>query len=211
MGVIERLTTGALRALDEAVSPTREHALPPTGDFGLRPDGDDPPDLGEIDRSPAAVLVPIVRRREPTILLTRRTSELRAHAGQVAFPGGRCEPDDDTPIATAIRECQEEIGLDPRHVQPVGLLDDYQTVTGFLVTPFVSLVDPPFELVPDPGEVAEVFEIPLTQALDESNYRSRACVYRGRQRTFYVLEHPTQYIWGATAGMLLNLCRRMSR
>jgi 8-oxo-dGTP pyrophosphatase MutT (NUDIX family) len=154
----------------------------------------------------ASVLIGLVERNEgATVLLTQRTDHLIHHPGQVSFPGGGVEEADDDPVATALRESEEEIGLDRRHVDVAGFLDRYQTVTGFLVTPVVAFIAPPFELRPDPFEVAEVFEIPLRFVLDPRNHERRSMLFNGRQRTFYVLPYQNHYIWGATAAMLVNL------
>jgi 8-oxo-dGTP pyrophosphatase MutT (NUDIX family) len=154
----------------------------------------------------AAVLVPLVERPQGlTVLLTRRTDHLPDHAGQISFPGGRCEPDDCDPIATALREAKEEIGLTREFVTPVGQLDVYVTRTGFEVTPVVGLVAPPPALIPDPDEVAEVFEVPLAFFLDPASRQRHSRVYAGTTRYFYVFPWRDYYIWGATAGMLVNL------
>ncbi len=160
-------------------------------------------------RTPAAVLVPILARRPaPTVLLTRRTDHLRDHAGQVSLPGGRLEAADAGPEAAALREAAEEVGLDPARVRILGRLPWYDTVTGFRVTPVVGWVaEPPPAFRPDPREVAEVFEIPLARVLDPASYR-RECGRRGGTvRHWYVLADPRHRIWGATAGILLGLCR----
>lgn len=169
----------------------------PSGDFGYVPEGP----LVE-----AAVLVPIVLREpEPTVLLTQRTAHLRDHAGQVSFPGGRREPHDITPEAAALREAQEEIGLDPTHVELVGRLPLYLTVTGFLVTPVVGLVRPPFDLALDAFEVAEVFEPPLGFLMDAANHQRHDVEFAGAPRHYWSMPWAGYNIWGATAGMLLSL------
>ncbi len=162
--------------------------------------------------TPAAVLVPLVERVEGyTVLLTQRTAHLEHHAGQISFPGGRAEADDDGPVATALREAEEEIGLHRRHVVEIaGFLDLYETVTGFLVTPVVGFVTPPFELALDDFEVAEAFEVPLDFILDPQNHERRSLVYKGQQRSFYVIPFEDRYIWGATAAMLVGLARRLN-
>lgn len=157
---------------------------------------------------PAAVLVPLVARPDGlTVLLTQRTDHLANHAGQVSFPGGRLEEDDDGPIACALRETEEETGLPPDRVDVLGSLDDYVTVTGFRVVPIVALVHPPFTLEPDPFEVAEVFEVPLAFILDDANHRHVDRKIKGRSRPYYAIPYGDHYIWGATAGMLINLYR----
>lgn len=158
--------------------------------------------------TPAAVLVPLVLRDGgPTVLLTRRTDHLHHHPGQVSFPGGRVEAGDEDPIATALRETQEEISLDRRHLELLGCLPLYRTGTGFEVTPVVALVSPPFELVPDPFEVAEVFEVPLSFLMDARNHQRHRVTVRGEVREYYAMPYGDYFIWGATAGMLVSLRR----
>ncbi len=154
----------------------------------------------------AAVLVPvIVRPAGLTVLLTQRTSHLRDHAGQVSFPGGRCEPEDAGPVETALREAEEEIGLPREHVEVLGVLADYRTSTGFVVSPVVGLVTPPFDLKLDDFEVADVFEPPLEFLLDPVNFRRESVEYRGTLREYWAVPWQERYIWGATAGMLVGL------
>jgi 8-oxo-dGTP pyrophosphatase MutT (NUDIX family) len=155
----------------------------------------------------AAVLVPIVRRDHLMVLFTKRTTHLKAHAGQVSFPGGRAEPGDASPEFTALREAQEEIGLAPERVEVLGRLPDYHTRTGYLVAPIIGLVAPPLELVPDPREVDEIFEVPLAFLLDPANHRRQTRVLNGRTVGYYEMPYGDYYIWGATAGMIVNLCR----
>lgn len=176
-------------------------ARPQHGDHDLNP-GMAVPDACH----PASVLIPVIgREQEPTILLTRRSADLPHHAGQVSFPGGRVESGDRDAVETALRETEEEIGLDRVHVDVIGQLDTYITRTGFVVTPVVGLVSPPFEIRPDPVEVAAVFEVPLSFVLDRSNHQRHSREWQNRIRHFYVFPHPEHYIWGATAGMLVNL------
>lgn len=161
---------------------------------------------------PAAVLVPFIDRLgEFTILFTQRTAHLAHHAGQVSFPGGHIEPDDGGPSDTALRETEEEIGLDRQHVSIIGHLDTYVTRTGFIVTPIVGIVTPPFDLQPDPHEVAEVFEVPLQHFLDPSNHQRCSAEFEGVTRYFYVMPYQGFRIWGATAGMLINLYDILTR
>ena len=177
--------------------------LPPfcRGDHDLNP--------GMLPRRPlvpAAVLVPLLERPDGiTVLLTRRTDHLHVHAGQISFPGGRADPGDADAIDTALREAEEEVGLPRERVTPIGRLDTYVTRTGFEVTPVVGLVDPPAAFASDPFEVAEVFEVPLGFIVDPANHRRDSRVYAGALRHFYVLPWRHYYIWGATAGMLVNL------
>lgn len=156
----------------------------------------------------AAVLVPLVLRDAGlTVLLTQRTDHLIHHPGQISFPGGRCEDSDKTATDAALRETAEEIGLGADRIEVLGRLDNYVTITGFCVVPVVGLVHPPFALKPDPFEVADIFEVPLDFILDETNHRRDFRVTpTGQKRYYYAIPYGDRYIWGATAGMLLNLC-----
>lgn len=159
----------------------------------------------------AAVLIPLVNHPGGvTVMLTKRTDHLFDHPGQVSFPGGRQEDRDETPVATALRETHEEVGLAPERISVAGTLDIYRTVTGFHVTPVVGIVEPGFELDPDPFEVAEVFEISLDMVLDPANHQRQSRVWKGMERFYYVLPHDDYFIWGATAGMLVNLAERLN-
>lgn len=156
----------------------------------------------------AAVLVPlVVRGAVPTVLMTRRTDHLHHHPGQISFPGGRVEEADTSPIDTALRETEEEIGLDRRHIELIGTLPDYLTGTGFRVTPVVGLVTPPFELTLDAFEVAEAFEVPLSHFLDPANHEQHSIVHEGRVRQFHAMPYQGHFIWGATAGIIMSLYR----
>ncbi len=160
------------------------------------------------DLVPAAVLVPvIVRETGPTVLLTQRTAHLRDHAGQVSFPGGRCETVDASPEATALREAEEEVGIAPLQVEILGRLPEYRTGTGFVITPVVGLVMPPLNLKLDDFEVAEVFEPPLEFLLDRSNHQRQSIEIRGTRREYWAMPWQGYFIWGATAGMLVTLQR----
>lgn len=159
----------------------------------------------------AAVLVPLVEHQdEPSILLTRRADHLDKHSGQVAFPGGKVEDSDADPIATALREAEEEIGLDPAYVEIAGVLDTYQTGTGFLILPVVGFVRPGFSLTPDANEVADIFEVPAHIALAEASYKTGSGEWKGRMWNFYSLDYQGYNIWGATAGMLMHMSRRIA-
>jgi 8-oxo-dGTP pyrophosphatase MutT (NUDIX family) len=159
----------------------------------------------------AAVLIPLIDRPDGmTVLLTQRTAHLANHAGQVSFPGGRVDLADAGLEETALRETQEEIGLDRRHVHILGRLDMYITRTGFAVTPVVGVIDPPFTLELDPFEVAEVFEVPLSFLLDPSNHRICSREFEGMLRHFYAMPYGRHFIWGATAGILMNLYEFLS-
>ena len=170
----------------------------------------DPPPAGEeVMPAPAAVLVPVVMRPEPTLLFTLRPETMRRHAGQVSFPGGRIDKEDDGPIAAALREAEEEVALPPSAVEIIGAADPYRTVTGFHVTPVVGLVPPGLPLVPNPREVADIFEAPLPYLLDPMHQTVRTAQYRGRERHYYEILWEGRRIWGATAAMIVNLSRRM--
>lgn len=157
--------------------------------------------------TPAAVLVPLVEREDGlTVMLTKRTSHLAHHPGQISFPGGRLEPEDQGDFAVcALRETEEETGLDRTLVRLLGRLDDYVTGTGFIITPLVGVIDPPFTLAPDSFEVAEVFEVPLAFLLDQGNHSLESREVRGRHRPFWAMTWEGRLIWGATAGILVNL------
>ncbi|WP_235720869.1 NUDIX hydrolase [Magnetospirillum molischianum] len=156
---------------------------------------------------PAAVLVPLVDHPgEMTVLLTRRTQHLAHHPGQISFPGGRLDPEDEgDPVVCALRETAEEVGLDSDRIRVLGQLDQYVTGTGFLITPVVGLVRPPFTVIPDPFEVADVFEVPLSFILDRANHQHHVRVVGGQSRSFWALSWGDFLIWGATAGILVNL------
>ena len=159
----------------------------------------------------AAVLVPLVEHAdEPSILLTRRADHLEKHSGQVAFPGGKVENSDATPIAAALRETEEEIGLDASHIEIAGVLDTYQTGTGFLILPVVGFVKPGFTLTPDKNEVADVFEVPAHIALSTQNWKTDSGEWKGRMWNFYSMDYQGYNIWGATAGMLMHMSRRLT-
>ena len=154
---------------------------------------------------PAAVLIPLVQRTSLTLLLTQRPLHMKHHPGQISFPGGRVEASDVDATATALRETQEEIGLAREHIEVIGTLPAYHTVTNYAVTPVVALVLPPFELTLDSNEVADAFEVPLDFVLDPANHEKRSRAWFGRERNFYAMPYEDKFIWGATAAMLRNL------
>ena len=187
------------------------NALSPT--MALRGDHDLNPGMGvKSDLRPAAVLVPIVARAPvPTVLFTLRTANLVHHAGQISFPGGHMESNDIRPEDAALRETEEEVGLPRRHIRVIGRLDRYVTRTGFDVTPVVGLLTPPFAVAPDPTEVADVFEVPLNFLLDPANHLRHSRSVEGQLRHYYAMRWRDYYIWGATAGMLMNLYEFLRR
>jgi 8-oxo-dGTP pyrophosphatase MutT (NUDIX family) len=170
----------------------------------------------------ASVLVPLVMRSEPSVLLTQRTSHLKKHAGQISFPGGRSEPTDHDVVATALREAQEEVGLDPSRVQVLGIMPTYTTGTGFVVTPVVGLIEPDdhererLSLQADPSEVDEIFEVPMGFLMDPRHHQRRAFEVPGTKLEFFSMPWAAPdtgkeyFIWGATAAMLRNLYRFLS-
>ena len=191
--------------LDPELPPDAFSEGPHFGDFAL--DGGPPPNL-PAPRA-AAVLAPIVARPEGlTVLLTQRASHLRSHSGQVAFPGGKLDPGE-TALQAALREAQEEIGLEPAFVEPLGWLDSYLTGTGFRIAPLLALVKPGFDLVINADEVADAFETPLAFLMDPANHKLESREWQGQTRRFYAMPHDGHYIWGATAGIIRNLYERL--
>ena len=158
---------------------------------------------------PAAVLVPVVDRPEPGVILTMRTSELSSHAGQIAFPGGKIDQGDQGPLAAALREAQEEVGLDPRLVEPLGYLDLYLTFSGFRILPVVARVSPGYKLTLNASEVADAFEVPLDFLMGPENHQRHSRDWKGIQRHYYAMPYQERYIWGVTAGILRNLYERV--
>lgn len=159
---------------------------------------------------PAAVLVPLVNQeKEITVLLTKRTDNLNNHAGQISFPGGRMDKNDRDPEDTALRETEEEIGLQKRKIEVVGRLNEYVVGTGFLVSPIIGFIDPPFQITPHENEVAEVFEVPLSFLTHPNNFERRTRMIRGIERSYFAIQWKDRLIWGATAGMLRDLSQRL--
>lgn len=201
---------------DELPTPEQLNGLGQLRDQRVEGDLNDDLNQAEIegmtkDLRLAAVLVPLVEHAdEPSILLTRRADHLEKHSGQVAFPGGKVEDSDATPIAAALRETEEEIGLDASHIEIAGVLDTYQTGTGFLILPVVGFVKPGFTLTPDKNEVADVFEVPAHIALSTQNWKTDSGEWKGRMWNFYSMDYQGYNIWGATAGMLMHMSRRIA-
>jgi len=177
---------------------------PPRGDAGDHTINEGKP------ARPAAVLIPVVSRPEPTILLTQRSGDLPDHSGQIAFPGGKIDPGDATPLDAALREAEEEIGLDRRHVRPLAYMPPFLSRTGYLITPVIGLVVPPFELAINPREVVDAFEVPLAFLMDPKNHQRQSREWQGQVRHFYAMPYGDRYIWGITAGILRNLWERLA-
>jgi len=197
----------ALLALDVPAGLTDPSAAVVRGDLDLDPAIWER--AGVAATRPAAVLVGVVDRPQPSVLLTLRTGELPSHPGQIAFPGGKIEPNDATPLAAALREAYEEIGLAAEFVDPIGYLDLYLTFSGFRILPMVARVAPHFKLALNASEVVEAFEVPLAFLMDASNHQRRSREFRGVIRQFYAMPFGEHYIWGVTAGILRNLYERL--
>ena len=168
-------------------------------------------DLAELSSAtgvPAAVLIAITDRAKPGVILTVRREHMRTHAGQVAFPGGRIDEGEDA-LAAALREADEELGLPPDAVELVGAIEDYRTVTGYIVTPVIGVVPPDLPLYPHEHEVADWFEGPLAYLLDPANQRRKSALFQGQERHYYEIMWEGRRIWGATAAMIVNLSRRL--
>jgi 8-oxo-dGTP pyrophosphatase MutT (NUDIX family) len=207
LAAFRSLAAGRLRSAPQQ-SPRAGEPIPPPSDFDLNPSAF-VEWSGPAPARPAAVLVPVVAREPLTVLLTERTSHLAAHAGQIAFPGGKPDPSDDGPTETALREAEEEIGLSRQLIETIGFLDVYRTGTGFAVTPVVGIVRPDFQLKLNENEVAAAFEVPLYFLMNPANHRIDALTLAGRDRRFYAMPYGERYIWGATAGILRNMHDRL--
>ena len=172
------------------------------GDFDLNPNMSKP----SHNLVPAAVLVPLILRPNGvTVMLTKRTNNLTNHPGQISFPGGHVDPGDKSAEEAALREMHEEVGIAFHKVEILGSLDIYETRTGFSVMPIIGSIRPPLKLVPDPSEVAEIFEVPLSFLMDAKNHKKYTKEFKGENRQFYAMPYGKHFIWGATAGMIMNL------
>ncbi len=161
------------------------------------------------DFVPAAVLVPVIDAPEPRLLLTVRHAGMRKHAGQVAFPGGRIDPDDESPIDAALREATEEIGLPRNRVDVIGAVPPYKTGTAYLITPVLAVIPDGLVMVPHEAEVSDIFEVPLAHALSPANHLRKSAVFQGTERHFYEIPWEGYRIWGVTAALIVNLSRRL--
>jgi len=196
---------------DRAAIAARLAASPPLAELLTADDLEKQQLAGAQPLKPAAVLLLVVNRPEPAVVFTQRTTHLPDHAGQISFPGGRCDADDCSPEDTALREAREEVGVEPARVELLGRLPEYRTSTGYSVTPVVGWAEPPLEYRPDPHEVEDVFEVPLAFLLDARNHRYESAFHRGRMRRFWAMPYGERYIWGATAGMLVTFHRIVAR
>ena len=159
--------------------------------------------------TPAAVLIAVTNEASPQLLLTRRNANMSRHPGQIAFPGGRVDPGDESAVAAALREAEEEVALARNEVDVLGTLDQYETGTGFSILPVVGAVPPGLVFTPHEREVAEVFHVPFEHVMNPANHELRTGEWQGRRRNFFVIRHGTREIWGATAGILVNLSKRL--
>lgn len=181
---------------------------PARSDYDFNPEFRRP--AGEVKLTPAAVLMPIIAKPVPTVLFTQRTANLTRHAGQVSFPGGRVDPEDETPLATALRETHEETGITRDFVTVAGFMEGYETGTGFAILPVVGVLREGFTLMPNPAEVNEIFEVPLAFLLDPKNRERQSREWQGQKREFYAFNYGSHYIWGATAAILVNFAERFA-
>ncbi|HEX2590412.1 MAG TPA: CoA pyrophosphatase [Rhizomicrobium sp.] len=206
--IIQQLSEHGLEGLRPRLLREPPPLAPHHGDYDLNP-ATKPTEARKL--TPAAVLLPIVARREPTILFTQRTETLSKHAGQVSFPGGRADDTDVSLVQTALRETQEETGIDPAFVTVAGFLDSYETGTGYAILPVVGMLTEGFALNPHADEVAEIFEVPIAWLLEEANKEIGEREWQGRMRRYHAWRYEGHYIWGATAAMLVNFNERLRR
>ncbi len=206
----QRIVSGGVELLRSRLlrEPPMLPLMPTRGDYDLNPQNRP---ARKPDLTPAAVLLPLVLRHEPHVLLTQRTDSLTQHAGQVAFPGGRVDPNDVSLVETALRETQEETGIEPAFVTVAGFLDAYETGTGYAILPVVGILSEGFALMPQVREVAKIFEVPLSFLLDPANRVKQTREFRGTMRSFYAFTYEGHYIWGATAAMLINFGERITK
>jgi 8-oxo-dGTP pyrophosphatase MutT (NUDIX family) len=204
-----RIVTGGIELLRSRLltEPPLLPLTPKRGDYDLNPQSRP---KQHRDLTPAAVLLPLIFRDEPNVLLTQRTDTLTQHAGQVAFPGGRADPGDISLVQTALRETQEETGIEPAFITVVGFLDAYETGTGYAILPVVGCLSDGFAIKAQEHEVAAVFEVPLSFLLDPVNRVRQSREFQGVQRSFYSFTYNGRYIWGATAAMLINFADRIT-
>ncbi|VAV92459.1 Uncharacterized Nudix hydrolase NudL [hydrothermal vent metagenome] len=198
--------------LDNALPAYLRAALQPSTTEAIYSDYDLNNDRAGVlpDGKPAAVLVPLILRKTGwQVLLTLRSEQMPFHAGQISFPGGRCAADDADMQATSLREFEEETGVPQQQVKILGQFEQYHTVTNFRITPFVGVIAPPVRLSPDPREVAEIFEVPFSFVSNLSNFKRQSALWQGQQRFYYSIPWQNRYIWGATAGLLRTLAKRM--
>jgi len=208
--------TGSAEFFDRARARLRFDVPPGLFDPNIIPESGDPGTdrmLEIIAREqpirPAAVLIPVVDRPQPTVLLTQRAAHLADHAGQISFPGGKIDATDASPLDAALREAREEIGLDRDFVDPIGYLDLYGTGFGFRILPTVARVQPGFSLNINRSEVDDAFEVPLAFLMDPENHQLHSKEFRGMERSYYAMPYAERYIWGATAGILRILYERI--
>ena len=187
------------------VANKREWTRPQLGDHSLYRPVENDDIMNDLPLKPSAVLVPIVVRGDDlSVMLTKRSAKLKSHSGQVSFPGGRCDADDDHAMATALREAREEINMPEVNVDVIGAMEDYETVTGYSVSPVVGFVDPDFKIIMQETEVVEVFEVPLDHILNPDNHIIEQLMWKGAMRHYYAFPHDKHKIWGATAAMLVR-------
>jgi 8-oxo-dGTP pyrophosphatase MutT (NUDIX family) len=215
---VDAANIGSTQFFDRARARLNFDVPPSLSDSSIIPlSGDHGTDrmLGIIARErpirPAAVLIAVVDHPQPTVLLTQRAAHLNDHAGQISFPGGKIDPTDASPLDAALREAEEEVGLDRRFIDPIGYLDLYATSFGFRILPTVARVEPGFSLRINEAEVDDAFEVPLSFLMNPANHQVQSKEFRGVERTYYVMPFAERYIWGATAGILRVMYERICK